>query len=274
MRRLLLTLAVGLTVVVGAPAAVAAPAPVPVSMGAVGDSFSLGFAACGGFSSCTDVSWTTGDGSVHTGFSSHYTRLAARQPALAGNVTNAAVPGSAVSALTGQVATLAPSAPEYVTVLIGLADVCKANVELMTSVDQFRSSFRAGLAALRDQVPDARVLAVSLPDLTSILSAVRARPGIESGFFASYCATAYANPYSDARADVRRRAIVRRRIERFNAAIAAECARDRLCRTDRGALFRHRWTDAEVSADFLHPSITGQQMIADVTFAAGWRWEG
>jgi len=272
MRRLLLTLAVGLTVGVGAPAAVAAPAPAPTSMGALGDSFSLGFAACGGFSSCTDVSWTTGDGSVHTGFSSHYTRLAARQPALAGNVTNAAVPGSAVSALTGQVATLAPSTPEYVTVLIGLADVCKASIDLMTAVDAFRTSFRTGLAALRDQIPDARVLAVSIPDVVSILDAVRERPGIESSFFASYCASVYANPYSDAKADRHRRAAARRRIERFNAAIAAECARDRLCRTDRGALFRHRWTDAEVSADFLHPSITGQQMIADVTFAAGWRW--
>jgi len=272
MRRLLLTLAVVVAVVVAAPAAVAAPAPVPTSMGAIGDSLSLGFNACGGSGSCLDVSWSTGAGTDHPDFASHYTRLAAIEPGLVGQVVNAAVPGSPVAAIAGQVATLAPNAPDYVTILIGGADVCKPSIDLMTPVDEFRASFREGLAALREQIPAARVLAVSIPDVVSILDAVRERPGIESSFFASYCASVYANPYSDAKADRHRRAAARRRIERFNSAIAAECARDRLCRTDRGALFRHRWIDAEVSADFLHPSITGQQMMADVTFAAGWRW--
>lgn len=272
MRRLLLTLAVGVAVGVAAPAAVAAPAPAPSSMGAIGDSLSLGFGACGGFGSCLDVSWSTGAGTDHPGFSSHYSRLAALEPGLVGRAVNAAVPGSPVAAIAGQVATLTPNAPDYVTILIGGADVCKPSIDLMTPVDEFRASFREGLAALREQIPDARVLAVSIPDIVSILDAVRERPGIESSFFASYCASIYANPYSDAKADRHRRAVARRRIERFNAAMAAECARDRLCRTDGGALFRHRWTDAEVSADFLHPSIAGQQMMADVTFAAGWRW--
>lgn len=272
--RLLLTAAILVAVAAVAPPVGAAPAPPPASMGAIGDSLSLGFGACANFVPCPDVSWSTGAGTDHPGFASHYTRLAALESALVGNAGNVAVPGSSVSAIPSQVANLAPMAPEYVTILIGAADVCKPSVDLMTPVDTFRASFRNGLAELRHQIPEARVLAVGIPDLVSVLHAVRGRTGIESGFFASYCATVYANPYSDAKADRQRRDLVRGRIRRYNDAIAAECARDGLCRTDRGALFRHRWTDSEVSADFLHPSVAGQQMMADVTFAAGWRWAG
>lgn len=258
---------------VGSPAeGRGAAVPAPGSMGAIGDSFSVGYGACTPFASCADVSWTTGTGIDHPDFESHLTRLEALEPALAGNATNVAAPGSGIDAMPGQVAALAPSAPDYVTVLIGAADACRSDVALMTPVADFRTSFRAGLTALRAQIPEARVLVVGIPDLVSIFEAVRHRPGIETGFFAGYCATVYADAASDDRAARQRRSFVRNRIHRYNEAMRAECARDRLCRSDGGALFRHRWTDDEVSADFLHPSIAGQQVMADVTFAAGWRW--
>src|SRR5688572_11286978 len=111
-------------------------APPPDSMAALGDSFTRGFAtgagACNSFVACPEYSWSTG-----TAVDSHYQRLVALSPTLAGNATNAAVPGASMSGLVGQVGAVAPSQPDYVTVLLGGGDICFGATTPATFASQF-----------------------------------------------------------------------------------------------------------------------------------------
>ena len=92
-------------------------------MASAGDSFTYGWAAgagtCTTFTGCPEYSWATGTSVV-----SHYQRLLALEPGLAGHAINAAVPGSPMSGLLSQVGSFAASQPGYVTVLLGGGDIC------------------------------------------------------------------------------------------------------------------------------------------------------
>lgn len=249
-------------VVLGAPAVPAGAAgpsvPPPDSMAALGDSFSRGFATgapdCAGFIACPQYSWSTG-----TSVDSHYQRLLALEPALAGQAVNAAVPGAPMSGLVGQVAGVAPSQPDYATVLLGGGDVCFGT----TSTATFSAQFRAGMDALFATSPDTRVLVASVWDFESMRSAVlAANPSATFPFCVSFFNA------SDAT-----RAATMARVEAYNDVLAAECATYANCRFDGGALHDHTWSAAEVSpVDNFHPSAAGQAMIADVLWDAGYTW--
>jgi hypothetical protein len=48
------------------------------------------------------------------------------------------------------------------------------------------------------------------------------------------------------------------------------CARHPKCRYDGGAVFRIRWSRADVSTlDYYHPSVAGQRKIAAAVWASG-----
>ncbi len=261
--RLLLTtaLALGLALAAGAlPAGTAGLAlvPPPSSMATAGDSFTVGFATgagtCTTFTACPEYSWATG-----TAVNSHYQRLLALNPALAGNATPGAVPGASMGAFAGQVAGFAASQPDYVTVLLGGGDICFG----ATTPSAFGTQFRAGMDALFAASPSTRVLVSSIWSFESLRAAVLA--GNPSATW-SFC-TVFMN------ASAPDRAVITARLEAYNDVLEAECATYANCRYDGGALYDHVWTAAEVSTvDNFHPSAAGQQMIADVLYAAGYRW--
>lgn len=238
--------------------AVGGSVPPPDSMAALGDSFSRGFATgapdCAGFVACPQYSWSTG-----TSVDSHQQRLLALNPALAGNAVNAAAPGSPMSGLLGQANTVAPTQPDYVTVLLGGGDVCFG----ATSTATFAAQFRAGMDALFTASPDSRVLVASIWDFESLRSAVlAANPSATFPFCGVF--------FNAAAAD---RAAIMARVEAYNDVLATECATYANCRYDGGALFAHTWTAVEISpVDNFHPSVAGQEMIADVLWDAGYDW--
>jgi len=238
-------------------AATAQAPPLPTSMAAIGDSFTVGFATgapdCG---SGTCWSWSTGTSST-----SHYVRLLALNPNIAGNAINAAVPGASMSGFVGQVATATSGGnqPGYVTVLLGAADTCLASPP--TDVSVFTAEFRAGMDALFQASPSSRVLVASIFSLESLRSAVLADN--PSATFA-LCSSTFFNA-SDAA-----RAAIMSRLQQFNAVLSTECATYTNCKYDGGALFAHQWTRAEVSTvDNLHPSVAGQNMISTTLWNAG-----
>lgn len=60
----------------------------------------------------------------------------------------------------------------------------------------------------------------------------------------------------------------------YNDILASECATYANCLFDGNALFDHVWTPGEVSTvDNVHPSAAGQEMIAEVLYNAGYRWD-
>jgi hypothetical protein len=56
-----------------------------------------------------------------------------------------------------------------------------------------------------------------------------------------------------------------------NGVLASVCHRYRHCRYDGGAVYRTQFTALNVSTvDYFHPNLSGQQILAQVTWAAGY----
>jgi lysophospholipase L1-like esterase len=83
-----------------------------------------------------------------------------------------------------------------------------------------------------------------------------------------------ANPTSTAAADTARRDRVRQRVVDFNAQLAAACAAyGSNCRYDGGAIFNYPFALNQISTwDYFHPNTAGQQVLASVSYAAGFGW--
>jgi hypothetical protein len=79
------------------------------------------------------------------------------------------------------------------------------------------------------------------------------------------------NLLSDAQAtdpdtEARRAAVSARNVE-YNTAIAEICTADVSCTTDGGAVFDYRFEPEQISSiDYFHPSVLGQQVIAQVAW--------
>src|SRR6516165_3058760 len=84
-----------------ADAAPARPA-LPGSMAAIGDSITQAVDDCCSLGSHPQDSWSTGDGYPANGIESHYARLLAMNPAIAGNAYNESVPGAKVADTVAQ----------------------------------------------------------------------------------------------------------------------------------------------------------------------------
>jgi lysophospholipase L1-like esterase len=242
-----------------APAGASGPvAPPPSSMAATGDSLTRGFATgspdCNFFGACPQYSWSTG-----TSVNSHYERLRALNPALTGHATNAAQPGAPISAFAAQASAIAPSQPDYVTVMFGAADICFGS----TTAADFTTRFRAGMDALFATSPNSRVLVASILNIESLRAAALA--GNPSATW-TFCTTFFNASPAD-------RALLMGRVAQYNAVLETECATYTNCLFDGYALFDHVWSPAEVSTvDNVHPSAAGQQMMSQVLYDAGYTW--
>lgn len=240
--------------------------PRPRTMAALGDSITRAFAACGGGGDCVETSWATG---TAEDLDSHSQRL---DMGRGGASHNLAVSGARVAGLATQVQAAVRVRPEYVTVLIGANDACATDESGMTPVEEFTGAFDEALDALARELPDARILVLSIPDLARLWEVGRKRPDVRR-IWQSYgvCRSMLADP-TDTSAGARgRRNRVRGRIEAYNAAMAAACTRHGVrCRHDRNAVFDYRFDLDEVSAvDYWHPSKRGQATLARVAWAAG-----
>jgi lysophospholipase L1-like esterase len=262
----------GLLAVALAAVLLAAPAraqqPLPRSMAAVGDSLSLGTGSGERyFTDNTASSWSTGG---NPAVNSLALRIATRNPALAGNVYNVAKFGARMSDLRAQMATASAVGAEYVTVLVGGNDACALTEGAMTPVDTFRKQFADAMALLAEGSPQTRVLVLSIPDPTRLLTLFRGTPRallIWDAF--DVCQSALARPASDAPADVARRDRVRQRVADYNRQLAEVCAQYRQCRYDGGAVFNSALEAADVSPfDYFHLSARGQARLAEVAWAA------
>jgi lysophospholipase L1-like esterase len=245
-------------------------AAVPSSMAATGDSITRAFNT--GTFPLLDApanSWSTGSSSI---VNSHYRRLLALNPAIAGRAYNDAVTGADMADLNAQAQGAVAQEVEYVTILMGANDVCASSEASMTPVATFRAQFDMALATLVKGLPGASIYVVSIPDVYRLWEVYRTSVTAWIVWSsARICQSLLANPWSYSSADVARRARVRQRNIDYNTQLAAGCAAYVTCRFDGNAVFNTAFARSDVSTrDYFHPSIAGQTKLAAVTWAAGY----
>ncbi|MEU3453686.1 GDSL-type esterase/lipase family protein [Micromonospora sp. NPDC006766] len=240
----------------------------PAVMTALGDSITTGFGSCLVLVSCERNSWSTGD-SVRV--RSHYRRLREQAPKL--RAYDRATPGARAAGLAEQARAAVRDKADYVTVLIGANDACRADIDAMTPVATFREQVDAGLRVLREGRPKARVLVVSIPDLYRLWELGHTEPRAVRAWSHGVCPALLADATSTAPAAVARRGRFRERIDAYDEQLRAACrAYGSRCRWDGGAAHRARFSLDDVnSLDWFHPAVAGQNRLAEATWAAaGW----
>lgn len=268
-RRILVVLAVAVASL--ANVAVAAAPPAPSSMAALGDSITRAFNACGWYVDCPSRSWSTGSSSL---VNSHYLRILAKNPALSGRNDNDARTGAKMTDLNGQAAVAAAQAVDYVTIEMGANDACTSTEAAMTPVSTFRAQLEQALATLAAQRSTAAIFVASIPDLKRLWQIGKSNFGALTAWsIGGICQSMLAKPLSNAQADVDRRNRVRQRVIDYNTALAQACAGYATCRFDGNAVFNYPFTLSHVSGwDYFHPNTTGQRVLAEITYAAGFGW--
>ncbi|SIR77190.1 GDSL-type esterase/lipase family protein [Micromonospora avicenniae] len=272
-RRLLAPLAAltALTLLPAAPA-VADPGPPPSSMASLGDSITRGFNACGWYVDCTSRSFSTGNDSA---VNSHYLRIRTANPAINGNNHNDARSGAKSADMYGQAGTAVGQGVGYVTMLIGANDACTGSESSMTPVSTFRANIDSALNRLRAGLPNARVFVISIPDVHRLWFVGKGSGSARTAWsLFGICQSLLANPTSTAQPDVDRRNRVRQRVVDYNTQLAQACAAyGPNCDFDDNAVFGYPFTLNQLSGwDYFHPNATGQQALANVSYAAGFAW--
>ena len=243
-----------------------AAAPAVATLGILGDSVSLGVNACGSQGQCAAASWSGGsDPEVGS--------VAARLAAASGvepKVVNAAKDGGGVQDALGLVDEVLAAQPQLVTVLLGGNDACAPSLDEMTPAPDFEARLTELFARLGAEVPDAAILALSVPDLHHLweIGSTNAR-AVQLWNGSASCRNLLGAADDDSAEAIARRAAVAARIDEYNAAIDRVCGATEGCVGDGGAVHAYAFTVEEISGiDFFHPSIAGQRVIAEIAWDA------
>ena len=266
--RVLLVTAATMTVLASlGGAAVGSPPEPPTTMAALGDSITRGHNACGWFFDCLDRSWSTGESDK---VDSHLQRMAASNPDLTGNVYNNARADATSADLIAQARQAVTQEADYVTVLVGAGDACRATTAEMTSAEEFGDNVTAALTVLAESETP-RLLIASVPDLIRLWEIGHHSIDVRNTWMLSgACPTALSHPDSTDPDDENRRQTVAHRLDEYNVQLAAACeGYAGECVYDGGAVHDHAFTLDHISAwDYRHPNRSGQALLAEVTWSA------
>lgn len=246
----------------------ATPTPTPTGTGprvmvAVGDSITLAYNAAG-FGSYPAYSWATG---TSTTVNSQLLRLRQHTGTTVTGV-NAAQVGATTAALANQLATAAGQGADYVTIEIGANDACTSTLTGMTTLETFRLRVDGALAQFHAARPDAQIFVASIPNLYRMWQISKDKYAARLIWAsASICQSMLANPRSTTTTDETRRLAVQAQVDAYNAILAEECGQIATCRYDGGAVAAYQFTSTHIStADYFHPSVAGQQVLAGITW--------
>ena len=233
-------------------------------MAAAGDSITVAYNAAS-YGSYPQYSWSTG---TATTLNSLLQRL---QAASGTNITgvNVAALGANSSNLAGQVSSAIAAHADYLTVEIGANDACTPTVAAMTPVADYRARIKAALAQFHNFKAGNRVFVASIPSLYRMWAISKDKFAARLVWAsAGICQSMLANPSSTNATDENRRLAVQARVDAYNAALRAECSLLPRCTFDDNAVANYVFTSTHIStADYFHPSIEGQRVLATVTWA-------
>jgi lysophospholipase L1-like esterase len=281
-----------------APASATKP---PQTMAALGDSITRAFNSSGpgcptgpGLD-CPQNSWSTG---TNPAVDSQLQRIEAMHPGDDVVAFNDAVSGARAAGLLAQAQVAASQDPDSVTIEIGANDACASTP---TAVGTFGDQVEAALGALVTGNPKVYVELASIPDVNQLHTLFTSPPdsnALTRWAALDVCQGLLADPLSTEPADVARRAAFRDRVIAYNGALAQACAEFKRCRWDRNAVFDASFTRDDVAtvsnteglpvfpfnvlpvfgpgfpdstADYFHPSLQGQALLAETTWGATFR---
>jgi len=253
--------------VFGGSAATAVPtaSPRPAIMAALGDSITQAIQTCSSLSSCAANSWSTG---TTASVNSQATRLRALTPAQPLTTYNNAASGATSSALATQAAKAVTQGAQYVTIEIGANDACTRTIGAMTPTATFKTNVEAALGALAANNSKREIFVASIPNLLRMYELNRTSSTARFTWsILGLCQSLLANPSSTNSTDTARRAAVQTRVNEYNAVLATACAATVNCRFDNGAVANTVFERSHISTrDYFHPSLSGQALLANVTW--------
>lgn len=248
---------------------VATSVSLPNSMASAGDSITRAYDATpsGCFlSDCPQYSWSTGTAGK-TYVNSHYLRILAANKRIRGNVYNDARTGAKMAALDGQLSTAASQRVQYATVLMGANDVCTSSISTMTPTATFEADFQTALSDFFGADPTAHVFVSSIPNIYQLWSLEHTNPTAEFEWQSfGICQSMLSS--SNTEAD--RQTVVAQE-QADNSALATVCGSFANCRWDKLATYDYAFKTSDISTvDYFHPSVSGQNTLAGITWGASY----
>jgi lysophospholipase L1-like esterase len=241
--------------------------PPPSTIASIGDSITRAADVCCWYGDHPANSWSTG-GASWDGVDSHYERLRALNPAIAGRNYNDAVSGAKMASGPAEAQRAVSQQAQYVTLLLGANDLCTSTPASMTAVNTFREQLNQTLQILMTGLPpNALVFVASIPDVYQLWQIYHTSFTARLVWdVADICQSLLApNRTEDQRQFVRQRNIA------FNTVLAQECAVYMRCRFDGNAVFNFEFSRSHVSKlDYFHPNLLGQAALARTTWARSW----
>jgi lysophospholipase L1-like esterase len=241
--------------------------PLPRSIAAIGDSITQAYDVCCWYGNHPSNSWSTG-GASWDGVKSHYERILAVKPGIAGHKYNDAVSGARMGDAPVQAKAAVSQGARYVTILMGANDLCTSSIGTMTPADTFASEFRSTLSILEAGLPSSsHIFVSSIPDVYRLWQLFHANSIATAVWSTAHiCQSMLSSQNTDAD-----RRLVRDREDAFNEVLNKECGVDSNCRFDGNAVFQTQFSSSDVSKlDYFHPSLAGQRLLAQVTWDASW----
>jgi lysophospholipase L1-like esterase len=171
--------------------------------------------------------------------------------------------------LPAQTASAVTRPADYVTILIGANDACRG---AMTSLSAFRGAVDDALATLRQGLPKARLLLVSIPNVYRVWEIGHKNSVATKVWKSGICPNLLTNATSTAAVDAERRAAFRDRIAAYNGQLRQACAAyGSKCRFDDVSRFAFD-LDMLSAIDFFHPNAAGQEALAGETYPKSFTW--
>jgi len=280
MRRAVFAIVVAATgiVLAAGPAALAAKpgsggggtgVSLPNSIASTGDSITRAYDSTSNgcfLSDCPQYSWATGTTSAST-VDSHYNRILAANRGINGHVFNDAKTGAKMVDLDGQLKTAASQAVQFATVLMGANDVCTSSISTMTPTATLQTQFQTALTDFFAADPTAHVFVSSIPNVYQLwsLEHTNSTARTEWSWF-GICQSMLSSNNTEAD----RQTVVAQE-QADNNALATVCAQFASCKWDNLATYNYAFKTSDISTiDYFHPSVSGQNTLAGVTWAASY----
>jgi lysophospholipase L1-like esterase len=233
----------------------------PFVMGALGDSMTRGFDT-GALLDHPEHSWSTGNDGI---VKSHASRLAK----LFGTVTsyNVAVSGAKAWMLPLQASALLVQArPDYVTILVGANDLCSWPDDDQEGLASLASGVSRAISMIVVANPAVKILLVPVPDMLQLREV-----GLASGCQLRWNITHFCPRLLSRSVTTQDLSGFASRLGDANATLASVAAQFPNHVRFAADVARSEFSFADVSTiDCFHPSMAGQDFLANQTWEAGW----